>query len=166
MVTLTAQFGTAMGLSVQTAVILLTAFNLTNGISRMLSGYLSDILGRKATMSVTFLMAGGAYLLLPHLHGLVLWAVLSAVIGFSFGTLFSVSAPLISDCFGLDHFGAIFGLVFTAYGFLAGALGPWLSGHILDITQGNFPLVFFYLGILLIVSAGLIVGTRSHIKTG
>jgi OFA family oxalate/formate antiporter-like MFS transporter len=38
----------------------------------------------------------------------------------------------------MDHFGAIFGLVFTAYGFVSGIIGPWLCGHLLDITGGNF----------------------------
>ena len=76
--------------------------------------------------------------------------------GFAFGTLFAVSAPLASDCFGMKHFGAIFGLVFTAYGFIAGALGPWLSGYLLDATHGDFSLVFIYLAIFYFTSALLI----------
>ena len=44
------------------------------------------------------------------------------MVGFSFGTLFSVSAPLVADCFGLT---------FVAYGFVAGPLGPTLSGYLL-----------------------------------
>jgi len=100
--------------------------------------------------------AGLAYVLLPYLDGLAVWAVLAAVVGFAFGTLFAVSAPLATDCFGMAHFGAIFGLVFTAYGFVAGPLGPWLSGHVLDSTQGNFQAVFTYLGVFFFVSALLI----------
>ncbi len=104
-----------------------------------------------------FVMSAGlAYVLLPHLDGLAVWAVLAAVVGFAFGTLFAVSAPLATDCFGMAHFGAIFGLVFTAYGFVAGPLGPWLSGHVLDSTQGNFQVVFTYLGVFFFASAVLI----------
>jgi len=80
-------------------------------------------------------------------------AVLVAVIGFSFGTMFSVFAPLASDCFGMKPFGAIFGLVFTAYGFLSGFLGPSLSGYLLDLTGGSLLSVFTYLGIFCILSA-------------
>jgi len=74
------------------------------------------------------------------------------VIGFAFGTLFGVSAPLATDCFGMQHFGAIFGLVFTAYGFIAGVIGPSLAGYILDATNGNFYVVFGYLGIFCLMS--------------
>lgn len=68
--------------------------------------------------------------------------------------------PLATDCFGLEHFGAIFGVVFTAYGFLSGALGPWLGGHLLDATGGDFALVFGYLGLFFMASAGLIFLVR------
>jgi OFA family oxalate/formate antiporter-like MFS transporter len=108
-------------------------------------------------MAISFSCAGIAYLAMPHLAGLWLWASLAAVIGFAFGTLFAVSGPLAGDCFGMEHFGAIFGLVFTAYGFVAGPLGPWLSGHILDVTRGNYTMVFSLLGLMYLVAAGLIL---------
>jgi len=160
MVTLSTSFGLAHGLDLAQAVMILTAFNLTNGLSRLATGWLSDLVGRNLTMAGAFAVAGAAYLFLPQVQGLYLWAGLAAAVGFSFGTLFSVSAPLATDCFGLEHFGAIFGLVFTAYGFLAGALGPWLGGHLLDITGGDFALVFGYLGIFLLIAAGLILLVR------
>jgi OFA family oxalate/formate antiporter-like MFS transporter len=156
MVTLSTLFGSSRGLGLEDAVLILTSFNLTNGLSRLVSGHLSDRFGRKVTMGLAFLAAGCAYFLLPHLEGLPAWAVLAATVGFAFGTLFAVSAPLVSDCFGMRHFGAIFGLVFTAYGFVAGALGPWLSGRLLDMTQGNFKPVFLYLGLFCLLSAMLI----------
>lgn len=153
MVSLSVAFGSARGLELERAVLILTAFNLTNGLSRLASGFLSDIIGRGRTMSLAFALAALAYMLLPMVQGLTWWALLAAVVGFSFGTLFAVSAPLASDCFGLEHFAAIFGLVFTAYGFAAGALGPWLAGHILDVTGGDFKAVFTYLAAFLLVSA-------------
>ena len=160
MIPLSTTFGLYSGLSAGQAVLILTAFNLTNGLSRLASGYLSDIIGRNVTMGLAFLAAGCAYFLMPHLEGLVVWCVLAAAVGYAFGTLFAVSAPLASDCFGLTHFGAIYGLVFTAYGFIAGPLGPWLSGLILDATGGNFKLVFSYLGSLCVLSTIFIWFTR------
>ncbi len=74
-------------------------------------------------------------------------------------TLSPVSAPLPPNA-SAGHFGAIFGLVFTAYGFLAGALGPWLGGHLLDATGGDFSLVFGYLGVFMLAAAGLIFLVR------
>ncbi len=103
-------------------------------------------------MSTAFLAAGLAYFTLPWADSLAACAFLAAVVGFSFGTLFSVSAPLVADCFGIEHFGAVFGLTFAAYGFIAGPIGPTLSGYLLDVTGDNFFLVFLYLGIFCILS--------------
>ena len=157
MLVLATGFGLARGLSLTQAVVLLTGFNLTNGIGRLLSGFFSDRLGSSRTMAVSFTCAAVAYLIMPHMEGIWLWAALAAVIGYAFGTLFAVTAPLAGDCFGMAHFGAIFGLIFTAYGFLSGPLGPWLSGYILDYTQNNYTLVFSYLGFMYLASAGLIL---------
>ena len=160
MVTLSTTFGLSKGYDLDSAVFILTAFNITNGLGRFLGGFLSDIIGRNSTMSVTFFLAGLAYLILPHTGWLAFSEILAAFIGLAFGTLFGVSAPLVTDCFGIKHFGAIFGLVFTAYGFLAGVIGPSLSGYLLDITGGNFVIVFGYLGTFCIVSSILILFVR------
>jgi OFA family oxalate/formate antiporter-like MFS transporter len=156
MVTLSTAFGHSMGLLARESVLLLTAFNITNGLGRYLSGHVSDRIGRNRTMAATFLAAGCAYGLFSHLQGLLLWSILAALVGLAFGTLFAVSAPLASECFGMKHFGAVFGLVFTAYGFVAGPLGPWLSGYILDATGGRFDQVFGYLGVSFLAAALLI----------
>jgi OFA family oxalate/formate antiporter-like MFS transporter len=160
MVFLAVPFGLSRGNGPASAVMILTAFNLTSGFSRLIMGYLSDKISRTAGMSLTFLAAGSSYLLLPFATGWGTAALLAAVIGFAFGTLFSVSAPLAIDCFGPKHFGAIFGLVFTAYGFVAGLIGPSLSGYLLDSTRGNFSLVFTYLGFFGLISSFLIRRVR------
>jgi OFA family oxalate/formate antiporter-like MFS transporter len=155
-VILSTAFGLAKGLSMEKAVLILTAFNITNGVSRFITGYLSDVIGRRLTMGITFVLAGAAYGALPHVTGLAAWLTIAAVVGFSFGTVFAVSAPLIVDCFGMERFGTIFGMVFTAYAFVAGPLGPWLSGYLLDWTSGDFTLVFYYLAILCFLSGFLV----------
>ena len=162
MLVLASGFGLARGLDLTRAIVLLTAFNLTSGIGRLVSGFLSDGFGRSQTMAVVFVCAAVAYLTMPHLEGVWLWAALTAVVGFAFGTLFAVTAPLVGDCFGMAHFGAILGLIFTAYGFLAGPLGPWLSGYILDLTRGNYTIVFSYLGIMYLAAAAIILLVRPY----
>jgi len=152
MVTLSTAFGLSKGYGFESAVVILTAFNVTNGLGRFLTGYLSDLVGRNFTMSLTFFAAGCAYLVLPHATSLEFSALMAAVIGFGFGSLFGVSAPLVTDCFGMKHFGPIFGLVFTAYGFVSGIIGPSMSGYILDATNGNFGVVFAYLGIFCLMA--------------
>jgi len=160
MVTLSAHFGLSRGLPLAKAVLLLTAFNLTNGLGRLASGYLSDIFGRSRTICLAFVMAGTAYLLMPYLQGVAAWSCLAALVGFGFGTQFAVAAPLISECFGSRYFADIFGLLFTGYGFLAGVAGPWFTGLLLDLYPGNFQLVFVCLACFFFTSAVLILFTR------
>jgi MFS transporter, OFA family, oxalate/formate antiporter len=160
MVTLSTTFGVSKGFTLETAVVILTAFNTTNGFGRLIAGALSDVIGRNLTMSSTFFAAGCAYLILPQVSGLAAVAGLAAVIGFAFGALFGVSGPLATDCFGLKHFGTVFGLVFTAYGFVAGLIGPSLSGYLLDATSGDFLYVFGYLGTFCLLSAVFIQFVR------
>ncbi len=164
MVTLSESFGLSKGMAVSDAVFILTAFNLTNGASRLVSGFLSDLYGRKGIMAISFLCAGLAYFILPHIQNVFACSLFAMVIGFAFGTLFAVSAPFVSDCFGMKHFGAIFGLIFTAYGFVAGILGPYFGGYLLDITNGNFTIVFGYLGGLMIISSLMIWRTSPHVE--
>jgi OFA family oxalate/formate antiporter-like MFS transporter len=152
MTILSTAYGLFKGFPLESAILVLTAFNFTNGTGRLVSGYFSDKIGQNRIMSMAFLAAGLAYISLPWVSSLNACAFLVGVVGFAFGTLFAVSAPLVADCFGLEHFGAIFGLTFAAYGFIAGPLGPILSGYMLDVTGDNFSLVFIYLGIFYILS--------------
>lgn len=164
MVNLSVIFGLFRGYTMESSVIILTAFNTMSGLSRILTGYISDLAGRSRTMSITFLAAGGAYFALAYSKSPAASAVFASIIGFSFGTLFAVSAPLASDCFGLRHFGAIFGLIFTAYGFISGAIGPSLSGYILDITGENYIIVFIYLGIFCLMSSLFVKLVKAPLK--
>jgi len=92
MLVLATGFGMARGLNLTRAVILLTGFNLTNGAGRLVSGFISDRLGRSRTMAVSFAGAAVAYLIMPHLEGIWLWAALAAVVGFAFAHRWSVTA--------------------------------------------------------------------------
>lgn len=168
MITLGTAYGLALGFKLESAVLILTTFNLANGIGRFVGGMLSDVAGRNRVMSLAFFGCSAAYFTLPHVNTLLILAILAIVVGFAFGTLFSVSAPLIVDCFGILHFGSIFGLVATAYGFVSGPLGPSLTGYMLDLTAGNYTVVFSYLGTMSLISAVLIrfVRPARAAKTG
>lgn len=157
MVSQSVRFGLHLGFGFAAASGILASFNITNGLSRLASGVLSDRLGRKATLALSFILAGAAYLALPHVSSLSLIMLLAAAVGFGYGTLFACSAPLIAECFGLEHFGIIFGLVFTSFGFASGLIGPLATGAILDATGGNYTIAFAFLGALCIVSAALVM---------
>jgi len=160
MVTLAAPLAAAKGLALAGGVAVLTAFNAANGASRLAAGLLSDRMGRRPALAAASVLAGAAYLALPAAQGTAATAALAVAIGTAFGTLFSVSAPLVVECFGPAHFGTVFGLVFTAYGFVSGALGPWLSGHLLDRSGGDPAAACAYLGGCCLLSGALVLGVR------
>lgn len=157
MVSLGGGFATSIAVS---SVVVITAFNLTNGISRIVAGTLSDFIGRNATGCVAFLMGALGYILLSFCRSLVLVAVLAAFVGFAFGTLFAISAPLVSDLFGLKHYSTIFSLVFVAYGFISGIVGPALAGQLLKATGENYTVVFLLLGAFCLIGAVCILQAR------
>ena len=153
MVSLSGKYSLSIGLS---SVTVLTAFNLTNGISRFVAGTISDLIGRNATCCAAFALGGIGYIILPHLHSLILVAIAAACVGFAFGTLFAVTAARISDLFGFRHYSMILALVFSGYGLVGGLAGPALSGLMLSQSNNNYVLVFTVLGIFCLVSAFLI----------
>ncbi len=157
MVSLGGNFAASIAVS---GVAVITAFNLTNGIGRIVAGALSDFIGRNATGCVAFLMGAVGYVLLSFCRSLVLVAVLAAFVGFAFGTLFAISAPLVSDLFGLKHYSTIFSLVFVAYGFISGIVGPALAGQLLNATGENYTVVFVLLGVFCVCGALCILQAR------
>lgn len=160
MVSLSGNYATSIGVS---SVVVVTAFNLTNGISRIVAGTLSDFIGRNATGCVAFLLGGLGYSILPffgHADYAVVVAVLAAFVGFAFGTLFAISAPLVSDLFGLKHYSVIFSLVFSAYGFVSGIVGPALAGLLLNATGDNYMVVFYVLAAFCVAGAVCILQAK------
>lgn len=160
LIMLSSTFGQSLGYDVTQYVVILTCFNILNGIGRLICGRLADYFPKQKILMTVFLLASAAYLLMPFFKELYIIGFLACFVGLAFGTMFTVSAPLITECFGLENFGRVFGLVFTAYGFLAGFLGPWLSGIILDVTKGNFTIVFTGFSLFYLISAFLILQVK------
>lgn len=143
-------------------VVLLTAFNLANGISRIFAGILSDRVGAGVTGGAAFALAAIGYLLMPHVGTIPLAVACAILVGIGFGTLFTITGPMATGLFGLKNFGMIFGLIFTAYGLVGGIAGPALAGFILEKTGGNYGIVFTYLGVFALLGTGLI--TRIKVR--
>ena len=156
MIMLSASLGQSLGYDVTQYVMILTGFSILNGIGRIVCGTLADRISKRKILMSVFLMAGLAYLLMPFFHNLYVLSFLASFVGLAFGVLFTVSAPLVTDCFGLENFGRVFGLVFTAYGFVAGFLGPWMSGVVLNLTHDNFRIVFTGFALFYLVAAILV----------
>lgn len=159
-IVLASSFGEYKGYGITQSIYILTGFNILNGVGRLLLGRLADIFHKPRILQAVFLAAAAAYLLMPWISNLYGLSFLACFIGLSFGGMFTVSAPLVSDVFGLENFGRIFGLIFTAYGFVAGFIGPWMSGVLLDMTGGNYLLVFTLFAVFYSVSSFLVLKVK------
>ncbi|MDA3790691.1 MAG: MFS transporter [Desulfobacula sp.] len=163
LIVLSSSFGVYLGYGITQYVYILTCFNILNGLGRLVCGRLSDHYSKQNILMTIFLMASVAYFLMPWFTHLYVISFLACFIGLAFGGLFTVSAPLVTEVFGLENFGIVFGMVFTAYGFFAGFLGPWLSGMILDITGSNFTIVFSLFAVFYLVSSMLILKVKKQL---
>lgn len=145
------------------SVVVLTAFNFTNGLGRLIAGELCDKIGGEKTACTAFLLAAVGFLLMPFVRSGVAVGILAAFTGYSFGTLFTTAGPIASRHFGLQNFGSIFGLIFAAYGCFGGFLGPYLSGVILERAAAPYQIIFAYLALFTLIGAAL---TFWLMKTG
>ncbi|MCX8204779.1 MAG: MFS transporter [Candidatus Nezhaarchaeota archaeon] len=138
MVTFSTSISLELGLDEATAAACLAAFNVTNGLSRLVSGALSDRLGRSVVMAGFYMASAAGFLILATKLSEP-WVVLlsNLLAGLCLGTVFAVSAPYLMDHFGPAHFGSIFGFTFTAYGFVGSWLGPFIGGLLRDLS-GTF----------------------------
>ena len=162
LIVLASSFGTSLGYGITQYVYILTSFNVLNGIGRLVCGRLSDVYPKQKILMTVCLMASAAYFLMPWFHNLFIISFLACFIGLAFGSLFAVSAPLVTEVFGIENFGKVFGLVFTAYGFVAGLLGPWASGVILDMTNSNFRIIFSLFALFYLLSSLLVLGVKKQ----
>ena len=136
-------FATSQGISsatVATLGLVMGAFG--NVCGRILSGWLSDVMGRLNTLRVVLVMSSLAmpalYWVGTHVAGLYL---LIFIVYFCYGTQASVNPSAVSEFWGTRHAGANYGLLFTAWGF-AGILGPTIGGVLFDKYR-NYGVAFY-----------------------
>jgi OFA family oxalate/formate antiporter-like MFS transporter len=125
------------------------AFGNVSG--RVLSGWLSDIMGRLNTMRVVLAMACVAmpalYWVGAHLTALY---VLIYFVYFSYGAQASVIPSTVADFWGSRHAGANYGALFTAWGF-SGILGPTIGGVLFDRYR-NYGVAFYTAAALALIA--------------
>jgi OFA family oxalate/formate antiporter-like MFS transporter len=125
------------------------AFGNVSG--RVLSGWLSDILGRLNTMRAVLAISCGAmpalYWVGAHLAALY---VLIYLVYFSYGAQASVIPSTVADFWGSRHAGANYGALFTAWGF-SGILGPTIGGVLFDMYR-NYGAAFYTAAALAMVA--------------
>ncbi|HPM04741.1 MAG TPA: OFA family MFS transporter [Candidatus Cloacimonas sp.] len=140
------------------AAIPVSLFALSNGLSRPLAGFISDKIGILSVLSFVFGLQAIVFLLFPFYvlsFGSVLIA--SVLLGLGIGTSLSLYPVLTSECFGVEHLGVNYGIVFSAYGF--GALAIQGGTYLRDIS-GSYTASLLLAGVLSLLSTAMVLWTK------
>jgi OFA family oxalate/formate antiporter-like MFS transporter len=122
-----------------------------NASGRILSGWMSDALGR---LNVLRLMIGISAVAMPLLYltgsNVALLYVMVFVVYWCYGTQLSVNASTTSDFWGTKNAGINYGLLFTSWG-VAGIIGPRIGGKLFDINK-DYKAAFYTAGVLAVIA--------------
>lgn len=132
----------------------LTVDRIANGLTRPFFGWVSDHLGRENTMVVAFTLEGLSILLLLHYgNDPLMFVLLTGVVFFGWGEIYSLFPSLLGDLFGprwaANNFGFL--LMATAVGSILG--GP-LAAYLYEQTH-SWPLVFVSVSVMDFLTAAL-----------
>jgi oxalate/formate antiporter len=120
---------------------------ITNGVTRPFFGWISDRIGRENTMAIAFLMEAAAVTAMVLLRSdALVFALLSGIVFFGRGEIFSLFPSTLTDTFGTRHGTTNYGVLYIAQGIgsvLGGPLaallhdkaGSWLPVFVIIITM-------------------------------
>ena len=111
-----------------------------NGMARPFFGFVSDRIGREATMAIAFSLGAASYWMLAFSgHSPVMFVIAAAMVFFTWGEIFSLFPSTCTDLFGTRFASVNAGLLYTAKG-----LSVWLVplANVLVAQSGNWSGVF------------------------
>jgi oxalate/formate antiporter len=132
----------------------LTLQRIANGLTRPFFGWVSDRIGRENTMFIAFAMeALAVWFMLLTRGNPALFAIMSGIVFFGWGEIFSLFPSTLTDTFGTRHATTNFGFLYIAQGIgsvLGGPAAAWMH----DASASWYP-VFWLIIVLDALTAGL-----------
>ncbi|MGH7173513.1 MAG: MFS transporter, partial [Gemmataceae bacterium] len=130
----------------------LTLSRFTNGLTRPFFGGVSDRIGREMTMFIAFSLECAAILILfAFIDRPALFVVLTGLVFFGWGEIFSLFPSTLTDTFGPKYAATNYGFLYIAQGIGAVVGGP-VSAYIREVT-GSWTTVFVIVIVLDAVTA-------------
>ena len=112
---------------------------ITNGLTRPFFGWVSDRIGRENTMAIAFLMEAAAVTLMVLFRdNALVFVLLSGVVFFGWGEIFSLFPSTLADTFGAKHATTNYGLLYIAQG-VGSILGGPLAALLREQTGSWLP---------------------------
>jgi len=139
-------FAKSVGLPATAATLALLIAAFGNATGRILSGAISDKIGRLQTLRLMIFVSALAMPIIGNVKSLTLVYAMIIVVYYCFGTLLSVFPSTTADFFGTKNLGINYGWVFSAYA-VAGIVGPMIGGYMFK-TYSNYTVAFYLAGAL------------------
>ena len=140
-----------LGLTLPALTFALSIDRVLNGFCRPFFGWVSDNIGRENTMFIAFLLEGiGIYALLMYAHDPFMFVILSGLVFFAWGEIYSLFPATCTDIYGKKFATTNYGMLYTAKG-TAALLVP--LGNVLMTATGNWTAVFIIAAVLNIIAA-------------
>ena len=115
-------------------------------LGKVLLGRVGDIVGNRRTLMLGFILMSGALIgLVPAKIGWMLFLI-AGLFGFAYGGIAVSHSPLVAELFGLRSHGLIFGVFAISVGW-GGAMGPFLTGYLFDVTK-SYQIAFLLCGVI------------------
>ena len=112
---------------------------VTNGVTRPFFGWVSDRIGRENTMVIAFTLEGAAMTAwLQTRDNALIFVLLSGVVFFGWGEIFSLFPSTLTDTFGSKHATANYGFLYTAQG-VGSVLGGPIAALLHQATNSWMP---------------------------
>ncbi len=125
----------------------LTLSRVTNGLTRPFFGWVSDHIGRESTMALAFALEAVAILILfRFIDRPALFVVLTGLVFFGWGEIFSLFPSTLTDTFGPKFAATNYGFLYIAQGVGSILGGP--AAAFLKQTTGNWTAVFIIVAAL------------------
>jgi MFS transporter, OFA family, oxalate/formate antiporter len=148
----------------------LTLSRVTNGLTRPFFGWVSDQIGRESTMAIAFSLECIAILILfAYINQPALFVVLSGLVFFGWGEIFSLFPSTLTDTFGPKFAATNYGFLYIAQGVGSILAGP--AAAFLKQQTGSWTSVFIVVAVLDAVTALLAIAVlrpmrRRHFAAG
>ena len=112
----------------------------TNGLTRPFFGWVSDHIGRENTMAVAFLLEAVAIvMMLAFRDNAVAFVLLSGLVFFGWGEIFSLFPATLTDIFGTRNATTNYGFLYMAQG-VGAILGAPVAALLHESTQSWVPI--------------------------
>jgi len=152
-----------LGLTLPALTFALSIDRILNGITRPVCGWISDRIGRENTMFFAFALEGFGILLLGSLGAdPVGFVLLSALVFFAWGEIYSLFPATCADTFGSRYASANAGLLYTAKG-TAALLVPLTS--VLAASGGGWRTVFLAASVSNFIAAAMALFILKPLRT-